>query len=166
MIETFVDGYYRSHAVSLFDNAEHRLEDVDELVRFTARYETVAELLGELALLTNLDADPAAADRASGATVRLSTIHQAKGLEWQVVFILWAMEGMFPSQKTIMEEGDMSEERRLFYVATTRAKDLLFLCCPRFRRTRDGGVQAFMPSRFVHEVPGPLVRTVRPPRGF
>jgi DNA helicase-2/ATP-dependent DNA helicase PcrA len=166
MIETFVDGYYRQHAVSLFDNAEHRLEDVDELVRFTARYETVAELLGELALLTNLDADPAAADRASGATVRLSTIHQAKGLEWQVVFILWAMEGMFPSQKTIMDEGDMSEERRLFYVATTRAKDLLFLCCPRFRRTRDGGVQAFMPSRFVHEVPGPLVRTVRPPRGF
>ena len=56
---------------------------------------------------------------------RLSTVHQAKGLEWKVIFILFVNEDMFPSKKTVEEQGD-AEERRLFYVAITRAEDLLF----------------------------------------
>lgn len=99
-------------------------------------------------------------------TIRLSTIHQAKGLEWGVVFILWTMEGLFPSQKTMMDDGDVSEERRLFYVATTRARDELYLCCPRYRRTRDGGIQTFMPSRFITEIPAHLVQPDRPGRSY
>ncbi|HMO49635.1 MAG TPA: ATP-dependent helicase [Kiritimatiellia bacterium] len=165
IITAFVESFYQSHAVTLFDNAERRMEDVDELIRFTTRYETVAEFLSEVALQSNLDNEPAGEDQ-SGEVIRLSTIHQAKGLEWRVVFILWAMEGLFPSQKTIMENGDLSEERRLFYVATTRARDELTMCCPRYRRNRDGGVQAFMPSRFISELPADLVQAVRPGRGL
>jgi DNA helicase-2/ATP-dependent DNA helicase PcrA len=165
IITMFVEHFYQAHALTMFDNADRRMEDVDELIRFTTRYETVAEFLSEVALQSNLDNEPVGED-GTLEVIRLSTIHQAKGLEWRVVFILWAMEGLFPSQKTIMDDGDVSEERRLFYVATTRARDDLYLCCPRYRRTKDGGVQTFMPSRFVTEVPSHLVQNERPGRGY
>jgi len=165
IISMFVEAFYQAHALTMFDNADRRMEDVDELIRFTTRYETVAEFLSEVALQSNLDSEPAA-ENGTAEVIRLSTIHQAKGLEWGAVFILWAMEGLFPSQKTIMDDGDVSEERRLFYVATTRARDELFLCCPRYRRARDGGVQSFMPSRFVTEVPAHLVQLERPGRAY
>ena len=78
--------------------------------------------------LTNLDTDAAAqAEQTEDERIlRLSTVHQAKGLEWKVIFILFVNEDMFPSKKTVEEQGD-AEERRLFYVAITRAEDLLFL---------------------------------------
>ena len=88
--------------------------------------------------------------------LKLSTVHQAKGLEWPVVFILWMNEGLFPSQRSLNEAASAAEERRLFYVATTRAKDELFLCAPEVRRTRDGGAMPCIPSRFVTEVPADL----------
>jgi len=166
VISMFTETFYQAHALTMFDNADRRMEDVEELIRFTTRYETVAEFLSEVALQSNLDNEPAQVEGEEADVIRLSTIHQAKGLEWQIVFIIWAMEGMFPAQKTIMESGDVSEERRLFYVATTRARDDLYLCCPRYRRTRDGGIQSFMPSRFVTEIPGHLVHQERPSRAY
>lgn len=167
IIKMFVETFYDAHASTTYDNADRRMEDIEELIRFTARYATVTEFLSEMALQSNLDAEPAAeGDGDTGAVIRLSTIHQAKGLEWKVVFVLWVMEGMFPSQKTISENGDVSEERRLFYVATTRARDELYFCCPRYRRTRDGGVQSFMASRFLQELPEDLIRHERPGRSY
>jgi DNA helicase II / ATP-dependent DNA helicase PcrA len=167
IIRTFVEAFYEGFAAAAFDNADRRMEDIEELMRFTSRYATVTEFLSEVALQSNLDAETPVDEEAAGqASIRLSTIHQAKGLEWKTVFILWVMEGMFPSQKTIMEGGEDAEERRLFYVATTRAKDELHLCCPRYRRTRDGGVQSFMVSRFIQEVPSPLVRHEQPGRSY
>ncbi|HMP90306.1 MAG TPA: ATP-dependent helicase [Kiritimatiellia bacterium] len=165
IISMFVEEFYRAHALTMFDNSDRRMEDVDELIRFTTRYETVAEFLSEVALQSNLDNEPTGDDAAFKA-IRLSTIHQAKGLEWGAVFILWVMEGLFPSQKTMMDDGDVSEERRLFYVATTRARDELYLCCPRFRRTRDGGMQMYMPSRFIMEIPEHMLQSVRPGRSY
>ena len=164
IIKMFAGTFYEAHAAAMYDNADRRLEDIEELIRFTARYNTVTEFLSEMALQSNLDAQPAESD--AGEVIRLSTIHQAKGLEWKVVFMLWVMEGMFPSQKTISEGGDVSEERRLFYVATTRARDELYFCCPRYRRTRDGGVQSFMVSRFLQELPEELIRQERPGRTY
>ena len=90
----------------------------------------------------------------------MTTVHQAKGLEWKAVFILFVNEEMFPSRKAIEETGD-SEERRLFYVAVTRAEDQLFLCCPMVRRQRDGGMIFLDPSRFIAEIPEDLLMEER-----
>jgi DNA helicase-2/ATP-dependent DNA helicase PcrA len=94
----------------------------------------------------------------------LSTVHQAKGLEWKVVFVLWATDGMFPQVRALVEnaEGE-AEERRLFYVAITRAKDELYLCQPEIRRGRDGTITFCRPSRFVTEIPEGLLKDVRLP---
>jgi len=140
-----------------FDNYPRRLEDIDALIDFTTRYESDEDFLSEMALLTNMDAEAEPVANEPGNALKLSTVHQAKGLEWNVVFLLWAVDGMFPSSRSMNEAGGEGEERRLFYVATTRAKDELYLCTPEVRRTRDGGVMYCTPSRFVSEIPPNLV---------
>ncbi|MDO9542177.1 MAG: 3'-5' exonuclease, partial [Kiritimatiellia bacterium] len=98
-------------------------------------------------------------DGISADCLRLSTVHQAKGLEWRAVFILWAADGMFPSARSLKEAGGDEEERRLFYVAVTRAKDDLYLCMPSVRRDYNGGVIFLTPSRFLLEVPPDSLKT-------
>ncbi len=158
LIERFVAAFYDQYAVETFDNYPRRKEDLEELALFTSRFETTADFLGEMALLTNLDTEVDDPHAAHAEAVRLSTIHQAKGLEWPSVFVLWLADGMFPSGRSMNDGDGDSEERRLFYVATTRAKDELFLCVPALRRARDGDVQYFSPSRFVTELPPALVK--------
>ena len=117
----------------------------------------LTDYLQDVALLTNLDAkknDPDA-DR-----VTLSTIHQAKGMEWPVVLVPWCSEGLFQSAKAV-EEGRPDEERRLFYVVVTRAKDHLYLFCPQMRKMSDGGMFPVDPSMFVKEIPSELVQVKR-----
>ncbi len=80
--------------------------------------------------------------------VILSTIHQAKGLEWKIVFIIWCAEGRFPNPKAL-EEGGLEEERRLFYVATTRAMYELYLCYPLLTFDKQVGHIILKPSRFI-----------------
>ena len=82
----------------------------------------------------------------------LSSIHQAKGLEWSVVFIIWCAEGMIPLARALDETGGEEEERRLFYVATTRAKDQLYLCHPLIDYSRGMGMVPLRPSRFIEEL--------------
>jgi DNA helicase-2/ATP-dependent DNA helicase PcrA len=89
-------------------------------------------------------------------------VHQAKGLEWKAVFVIWLADGMFPAARSLEEAGSESEERRLFYVAVTRARDYLWLCVPRMRKSRDGGVQICQPSRFVDEVDPALLQADHP----
>lgn len=148
----FIKAFYGEYLFETFENARHRQEDLDSLIDFTARFENCAAFLSEMALLTNLDAEAEAAP-AGQEGVRLSTVHQAKGLEWKAVFVLWLNEGLFPSSKSADQTGGEAEERRLFYVAATRAEDRLFLCCPEVRRKRDGGVIFYEPSRFLREIP-------------
>ncbi|HNS80108.1 MAG TPA: ATP-dependent helicase [Kiritimatiellia bacterium] len=163
-MEAFVDGFYDEYAVETFDNYNRRQEDIQELMNYASQFATPVDFLSEMALLSNLDAeDDHPADDGKGV-IRLSTIHQAKGLEWKVIFILWLADGMFPSAKSLEVPGGVSEERRLFYVATTRAKDELFLCVPEVRRGRDGSTQFCITSRFVEEIPEKLVS--RPYVGF
>ena len=128
------------------------------MVNFTTRFDNTDAFLSEMALLTNMDTESDDPHAEEVDALRLSTIHQAKGLEWKMVFVLWMAEGMFPSSRSLNDLAGESEERRLFYVATTRAKDELHLCVPALRRSRDGGTQFFMPSRFVTELPPDLVR--------
>ena len=151
-VALFVQHFYEQYAFDTYENAKSRLEDLEELGIQFERFESVGHCLQDVALLTNLDAevDPLA----DSGKVRLSTVHQAKGLEWPVVIVLWATEGMFPSARSLQEsaEGE-AEERRLFYVAATRAKDELVLCVPEYRRMRDGGGMFCQASRFVEELP-------------
>jgi DNA helicase-2/ATP-dependent DNA helicase PcrA len=162
VVQRFLDAFYASYAAATFDNPESRVDDIRELSLHFGRFENVEQCLSDIALLTNLDAEADAAGNADAESIRLSTVHQAKGLEWPVVIILWMTEGMFPSQRSLNESGDGdAEERRLFYVAATRAKDELVLCVPEVRRSRDGGVFYCNPSRYIEELPATVAQTRR-----
>jgi len=158
MVFLFLEAFYEEYAVNQFDNAPQRMEDVHGMAEDCANYANLEAFLNELALQTNLD-ETVALDGEEPDVIRLGTIHQSKGLEFPVVAVLWCSEGMFPSKRALEEgeSGGDSEERRLFYVATTRAKDRLTLAMPQMRRQRDGGMVFYPPSRFVTELgPGLL----------
>lgn len=160
LIEDFCDLFYEDYLHKEWEEqeAEERMEDLKELASQIAGHEGGLEaFLAEVALMTNLDVrknDP------SRDAVTLSTIHQAKGMEWAVVLVPWLSEGMFPSPKA-MDEGRMDEERRLFYVVVTRAKDQLYLFSPQMRKMADGGIFPVEPSIFLREIPEHLVVTRR-----
>ncbi len=157
LVFRFVEAFYGDFAEDTFENAKQRLEDVEELMTFSSKYKSTAEFLGEMALLTNLDAEQDKNKGHPSGSIRLTTIHQAKGLEWKAVFVLWLVDGMFPAARSLEEPANEAEERRLFYVAVTRAKDYLWLCVPRMRKARDGGIMMCPPSRFIDEIdPGLL----------
>ena len=110
--------------------------------------------MSQLALLTNIEADDANLISSNEQEyVRLSTVHQAKGQEWKAVFVIGLCDGMFPLSRSLDNLEGLEEERRLFYVALTRAKDELYMAYPLFRMTGgdSGGFQR--PSRFVAEIP-------------
>ena len=156
VIEDFCDFFYEDYLRKEWEerDAEDRLDDLKELATQIAGNEGGLEaFLADVALMTNLDVrrNDSELDR-----VTLSTVHQAKGMEWPVVIVPWLSEGMFPSAKA-SEEGRMDEERRLFYVVVTRAKDQLYLFTPQARKTADGGVFSVEPSVFVKEIPSDLV---------
>ena len=124
------------------------------------------DFLEDVALLTNLDREGGAADADGEGKVLLSTVHQAKGLEWPVVILLWCVEGMFPSTRSLDDQGGDEEERRLFYVAVTRARESLTVFRPHVRTMADGGVMPCTPSRFLKEVPADLFERVDRTGGF
>ncbi len=153
VIDRFLHAFYEQYAYDTYENADSRVDDLRELQVQFARFESVEQCLQDVALLTNLDAEQDLSSEAVGK-IRLSTVHQAKGLEWPVVIVLWMADGMFPSSRSLNESADGDEEeRRLFYVAVTRAKDELILCVPECRRMRDGGVMPCAASRYVEELP-------------
>jgi len=88
--------------------------------------------------------------------VTLSTVHQAKGLEWPVVFIPWLADGRFPTDLAINTKEELEEERRVFHVAVTRAKDELYLIVPQMYRNRTKSLIMMKPSRFLTELAGDL----------
>ena len=156
IIEDFCDLFYEDYLRQEWEDqeAEDRLDDLKELSSQIADNPGGLEaFLAEVALMTNLDVrrNDSDLDR-----VTLSTVHQAKGMEWPVVFVPWLSEGMFPSAKA-NEEGRIDEERRLFYVAVTRAKDRLYLYTPQTRKMADGGMFPVDPSIFIKEIPPALI---------
>jgi len=122
-------------------------------VQFTA----LDEFLTQLALLTNVEAEGDQGAQADDEQLRLSTIHQAKGLEFDIVFVIMLCDGMFPSNRSLESAAGEEEERRLLYVAITRARNELYLSYPITRAGFDGAVTPQMPSRFLNEIPKDLV---------
>jgi DNA helicase-2/ATP-dependent DNA helicase PcrA len=143
---------YRTYLQDNYSDASSREEDLIHLGSFSAKFERMEDFLNELALLTNMAKDEDLADQEKIDKVVLSTIHQAKGLEWSYVFLIWCADGMIPLQRALKDPGGEEEERRLFYVALTRAKDQLYLCSPALDYTRSSGTLTLVPSRFIREI--------------
>ncbi|MCC5834540.1 MAG: ATP-dependent helicase [Opitutales bacterium] len=149
LVAQALDGWYRDFLPNVYPDWQDRQEDLDSLVAFASRFETLSEFLAQLVLMTSETGDKGV--ELESGLVRMSTIHQAKGLEFPIVFVLSCAEDLFPLRRTI-ETGDVEEERRLFYVAVTRAMDELYLSFPLIHHTR-GGSQHMEPSRFLREIP-------------
>lgn len=154
MIELVLDAGYEEHLQNHFENYRSRLEDLQQLAQYAQTFENLEDFLSQLALETNLETEDRAAQANEDDRLRLTTIHQAKGLEFSIVFIIMLCQGLFPSSRSLRdEEIGEEEERRLFYVATTRAKNELYLSFPKMRFAlgqQDGRLQ---PSQFLSELP-------------
>jgi len=157
MITSVVEAIYDDYAKVNFTNYELRQEDLNQLAAFARQFKDVNEFLSQLALISNVDAEAAPNQTSDKEAVNLSTVHQAKGLEFHTVFVIWLTDGMFPSSRSMDQRKDLEEERRLFYVAITRAKDELYLTYPHMRLTGGYGDVFQRPSRFLKEIPNKLV---------
>src|SRR5947207_1454454 len=157
MIRSVVEAIYDDYAKVNFTNYELRREDLDQLALFARRFKDVHEFLSQLALISNVDAEAAPNQTSNKEAVNLSTVHQAKGLEFHTVFVIWLTDGMFPSSRSLDTRDALEEERRLFYVAITRARDELYLTLPHMRLSGGYGDVFQRPSRFLREIPNNLV---------
>lgn len=134
-----VMGFYYPLLMDKYDDYDKRINDLDSLQGIAARYKSVEQFLADMALdppeKTIVDAN---ADERDPDHLVLSTIHSAKGLEWHTVFVIFVAEGYLPSYRSLDSEEAIEEERRLFYVATTRAKENLILLRPQMDRSAKG----------------------------
>jgi DNA helicase II / ATP-dependent DNA helicase PcrA len=165
MITSVVEAIYDDYAKMNFTNYELRREDLDQLAAFARQFKDVHEFLSQLALISNVDAEATPNQSADKEAVNLSTVHQAKGLEFHTVFVIWLTDGMFPSSRSLDTRDALEEERRLFYVAITRARDELYLTYPHMRLSGGYGDVFQRPSRFLKEIPNELVEDWQVQRG-
>jgi DNA helicase-2/ATP-dependent DNA helicase PcrA len=156
MIRAVLDRFYADYLMRNFPNGQERADDVAQLADYAGGFGSLDELLDELALVQDFSVEETVAADDPEERVTLSSIHQAKGLEWRCVFLPWLTDGRFPSDLALREPGGSEEERRLFYVATTRAQDELFLTYPQIHRSRDSSQVLMRRSRFVEELPEPV----------
>jgi DNA helicase-2/ATP-dependent DNA helicase PcrA len=157
MITSIIEAIYDDYAKVNFTNYELRREDLDQLAVFARQFKDIHEFLSQLALISNVDAEATPVQGADKEAVNLSTVHQAKGLEFHTVFVIWLTDGMFPSSRSLNTRDALEEERRLFYVAVTRARDELYLTYPQMRLSGGYGDVFQRPSRFLQEIPNELV---------
>ncbi len=152
MLELVVE-YYRSFCKKRFDDYPKRMRDLETFVDISGRYGTVQSLLEEIALdpieSTVIDSEASENDE---APLTLSTIHSAKGLEWDTAFIIQCLDGIIPSGYSLDSDDQIQEELRLFYVAITRAKNQLFISYPALYQSYYGDYFS-KPSRFLDNIP-------------
>lgn len=141
-IKTFIDSFYKNYVFEKYnDNYEDRLNDLNQLVEIVQIYSTVDEFLEDVILDANL------IDNKDYEKITLSTVHQAKGLEWERVYVIGMMQGKFPSKHALNNFDSIEEERRLFYVACSRAKNILQISVPlveTFSFNRDSEISQFI----------------------
>lgn len=152
LIQLVLDAGYEDYLRTTYDNSESRLEDAQQLANFAAQYRQLDEFLSELSLLSTVDAEQESTQEKDEERIRLSSIHQAKGLEFDIVFIIMLCDGLFPTFRALDDPEREEEERRLFYVAVTRARNELYLSYPimRFAQGYENAMQ--QPSRFLAEI--------------
>jgi DNA helicase-2/ATP-dependent DNA helicase PcrA len=161
MIRVLLDTFYSDHLLRKFANGKERAEEISQLADYAAGFADLEAFLSELMLVQSFSAEEVVAAETPDEKVTLSSVHQAKGLEWGRVFVLWLNDGSFPSDLALRDTGNAGsgedEERRLFYVAVTRAKDELYLSHPQTSRARDHSMVLHRRSRFLEELPAPDV---------
>ncbi len=161
MIHSILEAIYDDYLQSKYANYEQRRDDLLTLENFARTFQDPVEFLSQLSLMATGSSETIAAEEDDSEKVTLSTVHQAKGLEWRAVFIIWMTDGMFPSGRSLESLEAVEEERRLFYVALTRAKDELYLTYPCCWPTGSLEQQIQRPSRFLKEVPSELLEEWR-----
>ncbi|HHY86463.1 MAG TPA: UvrD-helicase domain-containing protein [Verrucomicrobia bacterium] len=158
MISLVLEAMYEDYLKENYPNYRSRVEDLEQLAVFARQFASPADFLTQLALLTSVDAEEEQAVTRDDEPLRLSTVHQAKGLEFDVVFVIMLCEGLFPSARSLETLEGEEEERRLFYVAITRARNELYLTYPLLRSIQGGSGESFQqPSRFLGEIPPELL---------
>lgn len=156
MIKTITESSYEDYLKNQYPNWRERMEDLEQLGSYSIQFKDLEELLSALALVSGIEAETVVeGQEGDNEACVLSTVHQAKGLEWKVVFVVWLADGRFPSYLSFGKEEEMEEERRLFYVAVTRAKDELYLSYPLIYSGYDGQV-LMKTSRYLEELPDSL----------
>jgi DNA helicase-2/ATP-dependent DNA helicase PcrA len=151
--------YYLPILKKKYDDHPKRTRDLEHLVTIMERYPNLEPFLTDMALEppntsvndTLLSGDP------TDDRLILSTVHSAKGLEWHTVFIIWALDGRFPSIHSLHDETELEEELRLIYVAATRAKENLFFTYPTQIYDRMSGMVLNRPCRFIDNIPDDIL---------
>lgn len=137
--------HYTEYLASHFKNPDERIENIKELITFAARFNNPRDFLDQVTLLSSLDGRPKLQENA----IKLMTIHLAKGLEFDRIFIVGANEGLLPHGRSLAKSDDLEEERRLMYVAMTRARKHL-------------NISFYdLPSRFLGELPPELIEFIK-----
>jgi DNA helicase-2/ATP-dependent DNA helicase PcrA len=157
MIRIILEAIYDDYLQSKYSNYEQRRDDLTSLESYARTFEAPVDFLSQLSLMATADTESIRVADQETEKITLSTIHQAKGLEWQAVFVIWLADGMFPSSRSLESADAIEEERRLFYVAVTRAKDELYLTYPAFWPFASAENRLQRPSRFLTEIPHDLV---------
>jgi DNA helicase-2/ATP-dependent DNA helicase PcrA len=158
LVKVLANSSYRDYLAVEHENSEDRLEDIGQLAAFAEKYGSLTDFLAESVLY---EGSGGRENRSGGDRLVLSTIHQAKGLEWDSVFIINLVDGAFPNQRAA-SEGELEEERRLFYVAVTRAKRNLILTYPELARKNALAWNA--PSMFLREIDENLLAGNKKPK--
>jgi len=162
-VQVAIDGWYGDYMKGAYADYMDRLEELKGLVGFAAQSPSMQEFLTQVALLNGETSDKQVDPDAEA--IKLTTVHQAKGLEFDAVFLIGAADGQFPTRRSI-EAGDVEEERRLFYVAVTRAKNELYICYPKVATRAGPGGMMLSPSRFLQELPDDLYDELRIKRSY
>lgn len=152
-------AYYLPIAQQRFDDHPKRIRDLQQLLAILETYGSLETFLEDMTLeppSTTVSGAFGKADEEEEHLV-LSTVHSAKGLEWHTVIILWALDGRFPSLMATENEGQLDEELRLMYVASTRARDQLYFMCPGQVYDRMSGMLLSLPSRFLADLPDTIL---------
>jgi DNA helicase-2/ATP-dependent DNA helicase PcrA len=146
-------GYYEPILRARYDDHTKRKKDLEMFQNIAERYKETSTLLADLALQPpNESIVDVESPGPEDEFLTLSTIHSAKGLEWNSVFVICALEGRFPSMRAVASDEEIEEERRLMYVACTRAKENLIITYPMNIYDRESGMILTKPSRFVQGI--------------
>ena len=159
MVRLVMDSDYQDYLRNQYTDADERLQDLEQLALFAGKYDSLQKFLSEVTLQEEFNVVGGGADKTDDEKIVLSTVHQAKGLEWTAVFVMHLSDENFPHPRALAENGGLQEERRLFYVAVTRAKEHLFLTYSLASGYRTTSMHLNAPSQFLKEIPTKLLES-------